>query len=107
MAMLVSVSGKRNQMKRSEMVGKVKNLVYMANPEDLILTDDEASQLLQGLEDAGMKPPALPEDYCQAIMQVYYAGYTFNKWEEDVVKDEEVMKKYNARMEWKANRGKK
>lgn len=54
--------------------------------------------ILSMLEGHGMKPPTLPEDYCQAIMDVYYGGYSFNQWEEEIEKDEKVMEAYNRRL---------
>ena len=38
-----------------------------------------------------MRPPRCREDLAQGMIHVYYAGYTLNKWDEDVEKDEKVM----------------
>jgi hypothetical protein len=57
---------------------------------DVMMTRDEGELLLNWLEnEIGMKPPKLPEDYCQAIMDVYMGGSP-NKWEEDIEKDVKV-----------------
>lgn len=84
-------------MKRSEMVQMLKNIVFMASQDDIHFNDIEASELLNRLEHVGMKPPRLPEEYCQAIMTVYYAGFSFYQWEEDVEKDVQVMETLKRR----------
>jgi hypothetical protein len=54
-----------------------------------------------------MKPPRLPEEDCQAIMHVYYAGYTFYQWEEDAAKDEKVQEAKDRRRVARENRNRK
>jgi hypothetical protein len=61
----------------------------------------QAALMLDVIEKAGMAPPTLPSDYCQAIMQVYYAGYTFHQWEESVKQDYKVMEAMRKREEIK------
>jgi hypothetical protein len=50
----------------------------------------QAESLLNHIEFLGMKPPSVSEEDRQAIISVYYAGYTFNQWDEDLLKDEKV-----------------
>jgi hypothetical protein len=85
-------------MKRSDAVKNIAN--YLASTEypaqdvdgaESPLFLQKAEEMLQKMESLGMKPPRLPESYCQAIMSVYYGGYTYNQWEEEVEKDEKVM----------------
>lgn len=83
-------------MKRSDAVSNIKAIVN--NMSDFDITTYAAENLLTKLEEMGMKPPTLPEDYCQAIMHVYYGGYSFNQWEEDIEKDERIMEAYNRRL---------
>ena len=49
--------------------------------------ESEADTLLAFLEKTGMRPPMLDEDKVQALMSVYYGGYTINQWDEDFEKD--------------------
>ncbi len=58
--------------------------VLRPTPEQLM------DMLLKAMEERGVKPPTLSHDKCQAIMDVYYAGYTFNQWDEDFEKDEKA-----------------
>lgn len=50
------------------------------------------------VEELGMAPPQLDDDKCQAIMHVYYMGYTLRQWDEDFDKDSKVVEAYNYRM---------
>lgn len=79
-------------MKRSYMIELINKGILCPN-----CPTGSAEQALSMLEDFGMKPPTLPEDYCQAIMHVYYGGCSFNQWEEEIEKDEKVMEAYNRR----------
>ena len=45
-------------MKRSEMIQILIDAVYMASPDDIILNNLEAEEILTKLENAGMKPSA-------------------------------------------------
>lgn len=60
-----------------------------------------AENLLGHLEQAGIKPPRLSEDHCQAIMSVYMGGFSFNQWAEDFEKDEKVVEVLKKRLERK------
>lgn len=76
-------------MRRDEFVQFMANAykqlsVIRPTPEQLM------DMLLKAMEEKGIKPPALSSDKCQAIMDVYYAGYTFNQWDEDFEKDEKA-----------------
>jgi len=75
-------------MKRSDFIEKIR-----ASMGGL-----DAEEVLSKIESLGMKPPCLPENHCQAIMDVYYAGYTFNKWEEDFEKDDKLVKALERRL---------
>ncbi len=55
----------------------------------------------------GMRPPSVSEEDKQAIMSVYYAGYTFNQWDEDLEKDEKIQGSKRVRQEAKLRRKKK
>lgn len=76
-------------MKRTEMVQYITKL--LATYDDCALDSTTANEILEGLEQLGMVAPRLPSDHCQAIMDVYYGGYTFHQWEEDAEKDKKVM----------------
>lgn len=79
-------------MRRSEMVKILE--------EEFKDTDINADTFLSNLEVVyGMRPPRLPEEYCQAIMRVYCAGYTLHQWEEEIEKDEKVMESLKRRRE--------
>lgn len=68
--------------------------------EDCVIDYKElAFNILYFLEANGMKPPTLPEEYCQAIMSIYYGGYSFNQWEEEFYKDEKVVEALTRREE--------
>jgi len=58
-----------------------------------------ADQVLAIVEKLGMAPPLLDEDKCQAIMHVYYMGYTLRQWDEDFEKDNKVVEAYKRRLE--------
>lgn len=60
-------------MKRSEMVQKVMDIVYMANHDDFTLTEEEASEVLSKLEEAGMLPPVVELEH--------FPGHYDNAWE--------------------------
>lgn len=62
--------------------------------------------ILDFLEELGMAPPCLPEDHCQAIMQIYYDGYSFYKWEEDFQKDPKVVEALERILNRKSNKSK-
>ena len=89
-------------MRRSDMVIKIQDMLNSGY--DPNHTEHQASEFLSGLEKLGIKPPRLPEEYCQAIMSVYYAGYSFHQWEEEIEKDEQVMKALNRRRELNESR---
>lgn len=63
----------------------------------------KAEEFLTKLETLGMKPPCLPDKYCQALLDVYIDP-DFNQWEERVEEDVRVMERVKKREEW--NRGK-
>lgn len=84
-------------MKREEMLLKIQEIL-VEQSEDMTL-EDAAEDILTRLEKAGMRPPMLPENYCQAIMDIYIGGYSKNQWEENVQKDEKVMNALKRREE--------
>lgn len=61
-------------MKRSEMVKKIQDLVYMSSSLDLCLAKEEAETVLKGLEDTGMLPP-------KADLLMGGKNYTDHYWE--------------------------
>lgn len=88
-------------MKRSEAVKKLEFILNaMKNDKDNRI---KASQIISYLEcdEIGMKPPHVSEEDCQAIMDVYYAGYTFNQWDEDLEKDQKVQESKKRRKNFK------
>jgi len=74
-------------MKRTDMVRVLQKAIRKFHFEP---TYFEADRLLKALEEAGMKPPCLPSEDCQALSSVYYGGYTVNQWEEDFAKDKKA-----------------
>jgi hypothetical protein len=66
---------------------------FMRSPESR-----DPENMLRYVE-ATMRPPRTTDDNAQAIMHVYYAGYTLNQWDEDVEKDEKVMEAKRQRAE--------
>lgn len=82
-------------MKRELMLLKIQEIL-VEQSEDMTL-EEAAEDILSRLEKAGMKPPRLPEAYCQAIMDIYIGGCSFNQWEEDIEKDEKVIESKTRR----------
>lgn len=82
-------------MKRSEMKELITGLFKIAEkyPNEM-----NAENLLSWLDEKGMRPPRLPEDHCQALLSVYYAGYTLYQWEEDFEKDPKAVEALNKRL---------
>lgn len=79
-------------MKRSEMVERLE--------KDLAGSNLSAGTFLDVLQNVyGMKPPRLPEEYCQALMSIYMCGYSLYQWEEDAEKDEKVVSFIERRRE--------
>ena len=85
-------------MKRDEMLELISNLP-LNQDTGFCLSLHEADVLLTQLENIGMKPPSLAEDKCQALTRVYYAGHTYNQWDEDFEKDEKAMAAYKEQLE--------
>ncbi len=83
-------------MKRSEMLLKLQEMMIEA-PSDI---EQATESILTRLEKAGMAPPCVDDDRCQAIMRVYYDS-TFNRWDEDFDKDEKLVAAYKRRMSLK------
>jgi hypothetical protein len=87
-------------MKRDEMVEILKQSVLKHMNCECCYNDFMMySSILKELEDAGLKPPKLSQDKCQALMAVYYGGYTFNQWDEDFSKDEKAVAALERRQE--------
>ncbi len=84
-------------MKRSEMIELMVGYALDATEGWFAITTDEANLLLSFIEKAGMKPPCVDGDKCQAIMNVYIDS-TFNRWDEDFDKDEKLVAAYERRM---------
>lgn len=81
-------------MRKTEALAKIKEYLEI-NAGQLV-----PEQILAIVENLGMKPPSVDELKRQAIVDVYYAGYTFNQWDEDFEKDEKVMEAYKRRKEF-------
>ena len=88
-------------MNRNEMVQKITDLIDSCNCRS---SAELANQILSMQEDAGMAPPSVCEDKVQALMHVYYAGYTAHQWDENFEKDEKVMDALRRRAEVKERR---
>jgi hypothetical protein len=74
-------------MKRADALAKLKWYIEEQNAGQVC-----AGQILNFVEGTlGLRPPRVSEEDAQAIMHVYYAGYTLNQWDEDIEKDEKVM----------------
>ena len=76
--------------------------VILNDSTEFILVTEEAELMLRAMENAGMKPPRLPEEICQAILHIYYMGYSLYQWEEDALKDEKVVAELKRRAEYAA-----
>lgn len=46
-------------MKRSEMIKKLQNLIFMSSALDMYWTKESTEYILKGLEEAGMLPPTI------------------------------------------------
>lgn len=85
-------------MTRTQMIDIMANAykrmaVTRPSPEDIMTV------VLKAMEDAGIKPPALDAEKQQALMSVYYGGYTVNQWDEDFAKNKLVVATMMARRE--------
>lgn len=87
-------------MKRSEMLEymtaelmEILDAAATRNEREskLSFAQRKAAGMLDMMLGFGMAPPCVSEEDRQAIMHVYYAGYTFHQWDEDLEKDEKVM----------------
>ena len=77
-------------MKRTDMINKLRDIIltHINCGPDCCGDDPQMyDTMLKEIEALGMKPPILDEDKCQALMCVYYGGYTFYQWDEDFEKD--------------------
>lgn len=93
-------------MKRPEMLERLKarlNHIKGGKPdtgEELYPNDEYLVwALLDEVEKAGMRPPCLPDQYCQALHDVYVYP-NLNQWEEEVEQDQKVMDRVKKREEW-------
>lgn len=71
------------------------------------VVDELCDDILEAIEEAGMAPPQVDVETRHAIMSVYYGGYTFHQWDEDVEQNEKVQAAKKRRAEAKQNRLKK
>lgn len=69
-------------MRRNEMILKIQL--------ELACEVEEAEAILNVVEKLGMKPPRVSEEDVQAIISVYYGGYSYNQWDEELEKDTAV-----------------
>jgi hypothetical protein len=70
-------------MKRSEMVSRLINMVYISTEADILITTAEAHLILTHLEMAGMAPPAIismPDSYNRTEGRM---GFEVHEWEEE------------------------
>lgn len=72
-------------MKRHEAEELLYKIVFKHTGYRLRSGEDE--YILDDLLFHGFRPPVLPEEIQQAIMHIYYAGYTLNQFEEDALMD--------------------
>lgn len=80
-------------MKRKDAVLKLAEFLIEL-PEGTVSVEADADAILEFVEKKlVMRPPRLPDDECQAILQIYFAGYNLHQWEEDFAKDEKVMER--------------
>lgn len=85
-------------MKRIEMRMLIADVIHLYRRNTEATTSEGlAEMVLDKIEAAGMKPPCVDGDKCQAIMNVYIDS-TFNRWDEDFDKDEKLVAAYNRRM---------
>lgn len=85
-------------MKRLE--AKIEIAKLLTGKTSVISVDlNKAEEFLTKLETLGMKPPCLPDKYCQALIDVYIDP-DFNQWEEKVEEDVRVMERVKKRKEW-------
>lgn len=99
-------------MKRSEVVKIIAEdlctmdqLSFQEQPLPASTYENDADALLSKLEKMGMKPPRVSEEDAQAIMTVYYGGYSLHRWDEDLEKDEAIQGAKKRRAEFKAKQG--
>jgi hypothetical protein len=83
-------------MKRSEFYKKVLKNKF----NTVFTTKEQVENALEVFESLGMRPPCLPDKYCQALLDVYIDP-NLNQWEEEVVKDQKVMERVKLREEWR------
>lgn len=96
--MIESVPEKGKRMTKEEMINTIEKTLYDLELGSITDRKEQAKVILNTLEKEGMKPPQLENIKCQAIMEIYYAGYTLNMWDEDFIKSEEsVLKAYERR----------
>lgn len=81
-------------MKREEMVEKMNDFCMQ---NGIGVSRWDLDRLLAHMIDAGMEKPRLEEMKCQAIMDVYYGGYTLNQWDEDFEKDPKIVAAFKRR----------
>jgi hypothetical protein len=75
-------------MKRSDFLKELYDSVDRFH--DSNSTQNMVDYLLDECERLGMRPPRVSEEDAQALMHVYYGGYSLNQWDEDLAKDEKV-----------------
>ena len=85
-------------MKRSEMVIRIAETLRLEDEVAPSMCLNVAEEVLKTIEQAGMLPPRLNEDKVQAIMSIYYGGYSTHQWDEEFEKDEKVLEAYNRRL---------
>lgn len=84
-------------MKRSEFIKKlVAKISWLENCK---LNKEAVGEILKEIEKLGMLPPRISEEAAQATMHLYYAGYSLNRWDEDLEKDEAIMAVMKSRAE--------
>lgn len=87
------------------MLSKLTDIIHEFRRNTVGVPSTElAEKVLTEIEVAGMMPPRLDEDKCQALMHLYYAGFTLYQWDEDFTKDEKAVAAYEKRKKWKEER---
>jgi hypothetical protein len=88
-------------MKRSDALASICNKLFEYSNQPI--SEGMAEDFLVYIENGiGMRPPELDEDKCQALIHIYYGGFTYNQWDEDFEKDEKAYAHYLKRLQWKS-----
>jgi len=85
-------------MKRIEMLEILKQILESECNEKF--KQDSLDRILSAIERAGMEPPHISQDATQAAIHLYYGGFSYNQWDEDLLKDQKLQDEIKRREEW-------